>query len=78
MTKIFIIGTEVGKDKRNHPFYKMGKETHSLLLAKIWLKQGKNVFLSFDSTIRGQVLSIDKNLIHTKSVNGGSLIAIPK
>lgn len=75
MAKLFIIGTET-TDKNK---YKIGKETHSLLLAKIWLKQGKKVFVSFDDqVIKGQVIAIDKKLIHTKSVNGGCLISIPK
>lgn len=74
MANLFINGTQTQKNE-----YKMGKKTHSLLLAKIWLKQGKNVFVSFDDqVIKGQVIAIDKKLIHTKSVNGGSLIAIPK
>lgn len=74
MAKLFINGTETEKNK-----YKMGKKTHSLLLAKIWLKQGKNVFVTFDDqVIKGQVIAIDKKLIHTKTVNGGTLIAIPK
>ena len=72
MSKLFINGTQTSKNQ-----YKIGQKTHSLLLAKICLKQGKKVFISFDGNV-GEVLAIDQKLIHTKSARGGALIAIPK